>query len=201
MQSWGIPADAISQITKLAIPGNLYYEIANRQEATQKAEEVILYDTTSFPETENLYYKDHRMIEFDATVVGVIPNKLKNLELNILLLNRSAFYPLSGGQQNDIGSFVIEGEVYQVLDAQKIGKSVLHFLDKPVPADIIGKTVKGKIDAERRQVLRTFHTGTHVVFAACRRVLGPHVWQNGAKKTETNAHLDITHFASLTKDE
>jgi len=49
MQSWGIPADAISQITKLPIPGNLYYEIANRQEATQKAEEVILYDTTAFP--------------------------------------------------------------------------------------------------------------------------------------------------------
>lgn len=38
MQSWGIPADAISQITKLPIPGNLYYEISNRLEATQKAE-------------------------------------------------------------------------------------------------------------------------------------------------------------------
>jgi len=32
-------------------------------------------------------------------------------------------------------------------------------------------------------------------------VLGPHVWQHGAKKTIENAHLDITHFNSLTKDE
>ena len=49
--------------------------------------------------------------------------------------------------------------------------------------------------------LRTFHTGTHVVFAACRKVLGPHIWQNGAKKTTQNAHLDITHFTSITKEE
>jgi alanyl-tRNA synthetase len=31
--------------------------------------------------------------------------------------------------------------------------------------------------------------------------LGPHVWQNGAKKTTEMAHLDITHYRSLTKDE
>lgn len=95
----------------------------------------------------------------------------------------------------------IEGESYQVVDCQKIGKCVLHFLDRPVVAEVVGKVAKGKVDAERRHTLRTFHTGTHVVFAACRRVLGPHIWQNGAKKTEINAHLDVTHFASLTKEE
>jgi alanyl-tRNA synthetase len=39
------------------------------------------------------------------------------------------------------------------------------------------------------------------VFASCRKVLGPHVWQNGAKKTTEVAHLDITHYQSLTKEE
>lgn len=51
MQSWGIPADAISEITKIPIPGNLYYEISNRAEKVHKTEEVILYDTSKFPET------------------------------------------------------------------------------------------------------------------------------------------------------
>jgi len=45
-----------------------------------------------------------------------------------------------------------------------------------------------------------FHTGTHVVYAAARRVLGPHVWQHGAKKTEHYAHIDITHYESITKE-
>lgn len=160
---------------------------------------MILYDTSAFPETENLYYKDSRQFEFEAKVIGVIPNKLKGGELNILVLDKSAFYPLSGGQQNDVGSLQIKGEQYNVIDVQKIGRSVLHFVDKPVTNDFVGEAVKGLIDEERRMTLRTFHTGTHVVFAACRKVLGPHIWQNGAKKTVHNAHLDITHFTSISK--
>jgi alanyl-tRNA synthetase len=53
----------------------------------------------------------------------------------------------------------------------------------------------------RRSQLRAHHTGTHIVFASCRKVLGPHVWQNGAKKTIEGAHLDITHYKSITKKE
>lgn len=45
------------------------------------------------------------------------------------------------------------------------------------------------------------HTGTHIIFASCRKVLGPHVWQAGAKKTTEQAHLDITHYKSLTREE
>lgn len=56
MQSWGIPADKISEISSLPVPGNLYYEIAIRLEKMTKPAEVILYSTAHLPETENLYY-------------------------------------------------------------------------------------------------------------------------------------------------
>ena len=68
----------------------------------------------------------------------VIPNKLKNGDLNIVVLDKSAYYPTSGGQQNDVGTLTIKGVQYEVIDAQKIGKAVLHFLDKNVTRDIIG---------------------------------------------------------------
>jgi alanyl-tRNA synthetase len=77
-------------------------------------------------------------------------------------------------------------------------------LDKELPEDVEslkGRKVHVDIDKERRNQLRAHHTGTHIVFAACRKVLGPHVWQNGAKKTVDQAHLDITHYRSLTKEE
>ena len=82
--------------------------------------------------------------------------------------------------------------------------SLEHILDKELPGDkkdYIGKEVSGKIDIERRKQLMSHHTATHIVCAACKRVLGPHVWQNGAKKTEEMAHLDITHYKSLTYEE
>jgi alanyl-tRNA synthetase len=63
------------------------------------------------------------------------------------------------------------------VNAEKVGKSVLHFLDKALPTDVVaGTIVTGSVDAERRQTLRRHHTATHIVFAACRKVLGPHVW-------------------------
>lgn len=49
MQTWGLPADAIAQLSKQTIPGNLYYEIARRQEICVKAADLILYDTALLP--------------------------------------------------------------------------------------------------------------------------------------------------------
>lgn len=122
-----------------------------------------------------------------------------------MILDQSCFYPTSGGQQNDTGKLTIEGidKVYNVIDCIKVGKCVLHKLDEEVPADIelIGKTVHGEVDLERRMQLMAHHTGTHIIFASCRKVLGPHIWQAGAKKTEKKAHLDITHYQSLTKEQ
>ena len=97
MQSWGIPADRISQISGVAVPGNLYYEIAQRQERIAKAPESILYSTVHLPETDNLYYKDQSLFDFDAKVVDVFSNLLDHNKNNILILDRSAIYPTSGG--------------------------------------------------------------------------------------------------------
>ena len=80
---------------------------------------------------------------------------------------------------------------------------MLHQLDRDIPDDveIAGRKVTGWVNEKRRIQLMAHHTGTHVVFAACRKVLGPHIWQAGAKKTVEQAHLDITHYKSLTKAE
>jgi alanyl-tRNA synthetase len=147
IQSWGIPADAISQICKIPVPDNLYAEIAAREEKVAKATELILYDTITFPETDNLYYKDHRLEEFDAKVIGTLLNvEDKAKGRNILILDRSAFYPTSGGQVHDLGSLHSGKRLYQVHDVQKVGRCFLHYLDHEVDEDIVGVDVHGKID-------------------------------------------------------
>jgi alanyl-tRNA synthetase len=205
MQSWGIPADRISEISKDPVPGNLYYEIAQRQERIAKAPETILYSTVHLPETDNLYYKDHNLYNFDANIVDVFANVLDGGKRNILIVDKSAIYPTSGGQQHDTATVKVEGieEPFKIINAEKVGKVILHILDRELPnyEALKGKSVHIMIDADRRSQLRAHHTGTHIVFASCRKVLGPHVWQNGAKKTIEGAYLDITHFKSITKEE
>lgn len=208
MTSWGIPADTISQISKQAIPDNLYYVIAQQQEKMVKAAEQVLYNTSALPETKNMYYDDHKLYNFDAEILDIYLNVTQKNIKNIVILNQSAFYPTSGGQQHDLGKLTIElddGEQeYNIVNVEKVGKVILHILDRPLEQDnseLVGKKARCEVSKERRVQLRNHHTGTHIVFAACRQVLGPHVWQNGAKCTIQQAHLDITHYASLTKEQ
>ena len=172
MQTWGIPADSVAQISKQPPPNNLYYEIAERLEKITKAAPVILYDTFHLPETENLYYKDHKLYSFESQIVEVFQNVQKqDMGQNIVILKASAFYPTSGGQMNDLGKMTIDGTSYEIIDVEKVGNCVLHFLDKPLPDEkinYIDKTVTCEIDEWRRSQLRAHHTGTHVIFAACR---------------------------------
>jgi len=206
MQSYGIPADKIAEVAKTDVPKNLYYEIALKQERTAKKPETVLYNTTHLPQTQMIFYEDHNLFEFEAKIIDVFENVLDKNKPNIIILDRSAIYPTSGGQQHDTGEVKIQGcaGTYQIIDAIKVGKAVLHTLDRPLEGYVEmfkGKKVTVALDEDRRKQLQSHHTGTHIVFAACRNVLGPHIWQNGAKKTIDQAHLDITHFQSLTKEE
>jgi alanyl-tRNA synthetase len=218
--SWGIPSDTIAKISKNQIPDNLYYYIDEKKARIVKAPEKILYETSHLPETVGLYF-DHfkndecriNDYEFNSHILEVFSNVSEPGRRNIVILDKSSFYPTSGGQANDIGIMSFLGQEYQVVNVEKVGKGVLHFLDKDVPEDLnltyntstntTSQIVKiyGKVDKKRRIQLRNHHTAAHIIFAACRQVLGPHVWQQGAKKTPIQAHLDITHYSSLTKEQ
>lgn len=78
---------------------------------------------------------------------------------------------------HDKGTLEIKGEIYKVENVEKVGKCILHFLNREIKEDVlIGDEVKGVIDMKRRNILRNHHSGTHIVFSACRNILGPHVW-------------------------
>ena len=140
--------------------------------------------------------------EPETKVVRELDDKEDKNMHRILILNQTIFYPCAGGQANDTGMMIFElqsGEKvqYNVINVTKVGPCVLHYLDRvfDLKADQIAK-IKLVVDRERRLQLMAHHTGAHILSAACRRVLGPHVWQAGAKKTTEFATLDITHYSS-----
>ena len=208
VQSYGMPAETVSAITGLQVPGNLHYTIAERQERSVRAVPTVLYATAHLPATRSLYYYHHRDYAFNGHIQQVMLNVTDNHSPSIVVLDQSAFYPTSGGQEHDTGKMAIGGKEYDVVDVMKVGPAVLHVVRPPLPVSAstplesyVGIEAHGVVDKARRDQLRNHHTATHIVYASCRRVLGPHVWQNGAKKTITSAHLDITHFQSLSYEQ
>jgi alanine--tRNA ligase len=148
-----------------------------------------LVDVSTLPETTPLYYEQPHEREFTARVLRIANNKF-------VILDKTLFYPTSGGQEFDTGTL----NETKVVNVSKNGKIIVHELNKP-PNFKEGATVTGRIDWEKRQALMRHHTATHVLNASAREVLGPHVWQAGAEKTPKRSRLDITHFRALTAEE
>lgn len=109
--------------------------------------------------TERLYYTDAGLLAFDATVV-----EARDLDgRQAVVLDRTAFYPTSGGQPHDTGRL---GEV-RVVDVVDDGDRILHVLESSLE---IGAAVRGAIDPARRVDHRQQHTGQHVLSAAFDRM-------------------------------
>ncbi|MEL6524263.1 MAG: alanyl-tRNA editing protein [Chloroflexota bacterium] len=102
--------------------------------------------------TELLYQTDAYLREFDAIVTGV------NEDENGILLDRTAFYPGGGGQLNDVGTFIIDG---QEVTVTKVKRGNLHIIEGDLPA--IGTPVKGILDWDRRYKLMRTHTAMHIL--------------------------------------
>ena len=113
--------------------------------------------------TERLYYRNAALLEFEAEIVEQGPHGDKFYTV----LNRSAFYPTSGGQLFDTG-FLNDIEVTEVLETED--GAVRHITAQPVGE--VGDKVTGRVDKARRQRNRQIHTAQHILSQAFVRLYG-----------------------------
>ena len=208
-----IEEEANLQGVKIEIPANFFealeaFKAKTRLKARKEVPEQELIDLLNkeqLPETEILYWDHYDYVNFEARVLKHVKLNIDNQDKHFLILDRTAFYPTSGGQDHDEGFIKTkQGVKVKVLNVFKHGKWIVHEL-KPEPNQALsfkkGDLVYGSIDFDRRQQLTQHHTATHILNGACQRVLGKHVWQAGAYKGVTKARLDITHYDSITDEE
>lgn len=118
--------------------------------------------------TERLYYDDAYLWQFDATVTSV-KNGTRPGEWEVTL-NRSAFYPTSGGQPFDMGTLTFGKVKAKVTDVEvDAAGEVIHTVDKEIPA---GTAVHGEIDGARRTDHMEQHGGEHMLAGAIWEKLG-----------------------------
>ena len=191
--SQGISPDLIVQEAKtygknIFVPDNFYSLVSDlhgereQKHATKKNVEL---NFGALEPTQALYFEDHAKSENLARVVKI--------DGNYIVLDRTVAYPTSGGQLHDMGT--INGVDF--IDVFKYGNLIVHQMKNP-PNFKEGQEVRVKIDIKRRLQLAQHHTATHIINEAARQVLGNHVNQASAFKGIDKAHLDITHYASIS---
>ncbi len=75
----------------------------------------------------------------------------------------------------------------------------MHAVDNPKFK--AGDSVKCEVDWGRRSQITIHHDATHIINQAARQVVGPWIWQAGSKKDADKAHIDMTHYDSLTPEQ
>ena len=117
--------------------------------------------TASHEMTERLYYHDATLREFSARLVDVTDDGRR------VYLDRTAFYPTSGGQPHDVGT--LQGA--HVVDVIDEDERIVHVLDEPI-AIATGAELRGEIDWNRRHDHMQQHTGQHLLSAVLEDMLG-----------------------------
>ncbi|MGB9748486.1 MAG: alanine--tRNA ligase [Candidatus Woesearchaeota archaeon] len=187
---------ALEKGIEIKIPDNFYALLNERHQSSKSIEKTQTFKEDAVnlkteKKTEVLYYDDYSLVDFKARVLEI---KKENNKFYVVL-DKTAFYPTSGGQMHDFGFL----NSNKVLDVFKQNNLVVHVLDSVDFKE--GDIVIGKIDFEIRKQLTQHHTSTHIINGAARMVLGNHVWQAGASKTLERARLDITHYEQLSDKE
>jgi alanyl-tRNA synthetase len=121
-----------------------------------------------------------------------------------VVLDHTSFYGDSGGQVGDLGSFTssVDGNSRcrnRRLRAAGAGSAGAQGDSE---ADLaVGDRVNTVVDGTRRDAIRRNHTGTHLLHAALRQVLGTHVKQAGSAVHPDRLRFDFSHFAQVADEE
>src|SRR5205823_1204158 len=112
-----------------------------------------------------------------------------------VVLQENPFYVESGGQVSDTGQVKGKGWTLDVEGVEKVdGLSAVvgHFADEFEPTPVLAQ-----VDEPRRKNIERNHTATHLVHAALRKILGPHVRQQGSVVAPERLRFDFSHHGPV----
>jgi alanyl-tRNA synthetase len=143
----------------------------------------------------------------DATVLGLVKDgqsvtqAVEGDDVEVIL-DVSPLYAESGGQTADRGRLVSEGTILEVNDVQKVGKKLWVHKAKVTAGGIeLGQRVSAEVDEAWRHGARQAHTGTHLIHAALREVLGPTAVQAGSLNRPGYLRFDFNYTEQLTPEQ
>lgn len=139
-----------------------------------------------------------------GTLLGLVKDEhlikeAKQGETVEFVLDRTPFYPEGGGQVGDQGTLVGPSARIVVQDTTKVAKGWFLHKGHVIEGSVrVGDFLTARVNAHLRQGAARNHTATHLLHAALREILGPHVKQYGSLVAPNRLRFDFSHFKGLT---
>ncbi len=217
--SFGLPLDLMQEIARersLLIDEDGFEAEMQKQRARARASwkggekaaavpvyrELLVHGTTQFDGYQRLLSPDCRIVGLlagDRPVEALVPGQHAEV-----MLDHTPFYAEAGGQVGDKGALLnnaLAEELAVVEDtAAPVPGLIAHRVVARAPLRV-GDTVAAAVEESSRRSTMRNHTATHLMHAALRQVLGPHVKQAGSVVEPARLRFDFTHYAALDESE
>ena len=160
-----------------------------------------------FVDNHAMVFTGYDTLEDEGTILGMVSNgqlveKATEGDHVDVILDRTPFYAESGGQMADHGELSTAGARLKVNDVQKIGKKLWVHKTEVTGGEIaVGMKVEGRVDPQWRHAARQAHSGTHLIHAALRQVLGPTAVQAGSMNRPGYLRFDFNFNRPLTDEQ
>ena len=169
----------------------------------QETEKIWFSLNQKIKPTEFLGYTNN---DSESTVLSIVTdgketNNLKKGEQSILILNQTVFYAESGGQIGDEGLILNNKFKFIVSDTKRKGGIIIHIGSVSEGKISVGENVTCKINEEKRNNCRSYHSATHILHQALRDALGTHVAQKGSLVSNDKLRFDFSHHKAMTDKE
>jgi alanyl-tRNA synthetase len=217
--TYGLPRDFIEDAVRdagIATDWHGFDEAMQKQRTTARASWKGAHKEAANPafakiaetfQTEKDFYattkdKDAR-IEAILSKAGPV-SELKEGETGEIVLDRTSIYAESGGQMADTGALYDASESRVLGEVTGAYYPVAGLVAHRVTAKEtlrVGDRVTVVADADRRARIMRNHSGTHLVHAALRNILGTHVKQAGSLNAPERLRFDFSHFAPVSPEE
>ena len=179
-------------------------ERARNARSDQQSMNVQNEDFLNYKEESTFVGYDTLNVE-NAKVIGIFKDGKyveKASGLVYVVLDKTPFYALSGGQMGDQGTMLVNGTTLSVLDTFKLpNKQHAHVVDAESVEITLNDQVNVQVDEQIRFEVACNHSATHLLNQALREVLGNHVVQQGSQVTKEGLRFDFNHYQNLSVDE
>ncbi|GAB2554045.1 alanine--tRNA ligase [Leucobacter ruminantium] len=214
--TYGFPIELTLEIAEEAgVPvdrdvfASLMQEQRDRAKADAKAKKGQRADLSVYKELRGLgetAFVGYDEFDHESRVLGIVVDgapvqAAQEGQVAELVLAETSLWAESGGQDADQGVIVGDGFEAEVLDVQKpVPGLIVHTVRVTVGTVALDARAETRVDRDYRRGAAQAHSGTHVVHAALREVLGPNAHQAGSYNKAGYLRLDFTHGDALSSE-
>jgi alanyl-tRNA synthetase len=215
----GIPLDLISEIAQdegLQVDVEGFEKAMDAQRARShssarfQAADSSVFETLALPSPHSEFrgYPEQDFVRLDAARVlaivrgSEVAGRIGPGEMAEVITDRTVFYPEGGGQVGDAGTWSWKGGSAEVLDARRpVPGMIAHRIEVKSGSLSAGETIAMQVDEWTRRRTQANHTGTHLLHAALRNVLGESARQMGSLVAPDRLRFDYAARAPLTPEQ